>query len=123
MTFCLGINVQEGLVGIAGHGPVNQALYDALTVLQHRGQDAAGIMTFDGSALYSRKANGLVRDVFEQGHMLTLRGNLGNSYRTGRPVNLAELVDDRSSRRGGAEGGERRKGADALHAGRSPVRA
>jgi amidophosphoribosyltransferase len=66
-----------GLVGIAGHGPVNQALYDALTVLQHRGQDAAGIMTFEGSALYSRKANGLVRDVFEQGHMLTLRGNLG----------------------------------------------
>ena len=66
-----------GLVGIAGFSPVNQALYDALTVLQHRGQDAAGLVTFDGRALYSRKANGLVRDVFEQGHMLSLRGNAG----------------------------------------------
>jgi amidophosphoribosyltransferase len=67
-----------GLVGIAGFGPVNQAIYDALTVLQHRGQDAAGIMTFEGrAALHSHKANGLVRDVFEQGHMTALRGNLG----------------------------------------------
>jgi amidophosphoribosyltransferase len=66
-----------GLVGIAARGPVNQALYDALTVLQHRGQDAAGIMTFDGRELHSRKANGLVNDVFEQGHMLALKGNLG----------------------------------------------
>jgi amidophosphoribosyltransferase len=64
-------------VGIAGFSPVNQALYDALTVLQHRGQDATGLMTFDGRALYSRKANGLVRDVFDQGHMLNLRGNAG----------------------------------------------
>jgi amidophosphoribosyltransferase len=66
-----------GLVGIAGFSPVNQSIYDALTVLQHRGQDAAGIMTFDGRALYSRKANGLVRDVFEQGHMVSLKGNSG----------------------------------------------
>ncbi len=66
-----------GLVGIVGHEPVNQALYDALTVLQHRGQDAAGIMTDDGGRLRVRKSNGLVRDVFQERHMLKLAGNVG----------------------------------------------
>ncbi|HET6654615.1 MAG TPA: amidophosphoribosyltransferase [Gammaproteobacteria bacterium] len=66
-----------GIVGIAGRGNVNQALYDALTVLQHRGQDAAGIMTADGPRLHLRKNNGLVRDVFQQRHMLRLMGNMG----------------------------------------------
>ena len=66
-----------GIVGIVGQSPVNQRVYDALTVLQHRGQDAAGIMTCDGEALYLRKDSGLVRDVFQQRHMLQLRGNLG----------------------------------------------
>ena len=66
-----------GLVGIVGHEPVNQALYDALTVLQHRGQDAAGIMTDDGGRLRVRKGNGLVRDVFQERHMLKLAGNVG----------------------------------------------
>jgi amidophosphoribosyltransferase len=66
-----------GLVGIVGHEPVNQPLYDALTVLQHRGQDAAGIMTDDGGRLRVRKGNGLVRDVFQERHMLKLAGNVG----------------------------------------------
>jgi len=66
-----------GIVGIAGKGPVNQAIYDALTVLQHRGQDAAGIVTYDGNNLHVRKSNGLVRDVFYQRHMLRLAGNIG----------------------------------------------
>jgi amidophosphoribosyltransferase len=66
-----------GIVGIVSNDPVNQSIYDALTVLQHRGQDAAGIMTCDGSQLYLRKSNGLVRDVFHTRHMLRLRGNMG----------------------------------------------
>ncbi len=66
-----------GIVGIVGTAPVNQRLYDALTVLQHRGQDAAGIMTAFEGRLCSRKGAGLVRDVFEQRHMLELAGNVG----------------------------------------------
>jgi len=66
-----------GIVGIVGQGPVNQALYDALLVLQHRGQDAAGIVTSEGEKLHLRKNRGLVRDVFRTEHMLYLRGNMG----------------------------------------------
>ena len=66
-----------GIVGIVGQTPVNQRLYDALSVLQHRGQDAAGIMTCDGDELCLRKDSGLVRDVFQQRHMLALKGNAG----------------------------------------------
>ncbi|GIU28078.1 amidophosphoribosyltransferase [Shewanella schlegeliana] len=66
-----------GIVGIVGQSSVNQTIYDALTVLQHRGQDAAGIVTVDGSAFRLRKANGLVKDVFEPKHMQRLQGNAG----------------------------------------------
>ena len=66
-----------GIVGIVGQEPVNQRIYDALTVLQHRGQDAAGIITEENGQLYMRKRNGLVRDVFQERHMLGLRGNVG----------------------------------------------
>ncbi|MCS4307679.1 amidophosphoribosyltransferase [Rheinheimera pacifica] len=66
-----------GIVGIVGKYPVNQALYDGLTVLQHRGQDAAGIVTVDHNTLRLRKANGLVKDVFEARHMQRLAGNIG----------------------------------------------
>lgn len=66
-----------GIVGIVGNTPVNQAIYDGLTVLQHRGQDAAGIMTIDNGTFCLRKANGLVRDVFHTRHMKRLAGNIG----------------------------------------------
>jgi len=67
-----------GIVGIAGFMPVNQSIYDALTVLQHRGQDAAGIVTIDALDCFRlRKANGLVKDVFEARHMQRLQGNMG----------------------------------------------
>jgi len=66
-----------GIIGVSSKGPVNQAIYDGLLVLQHRGQDAAGILTCDGSRVYLRKDNGLVRDVFQQRHMASLKGNMG----------------------------------------------
>jgi len=66
-----------GIVGIAGKSPVNQELYDALTMLQHRGQDAAGIVTAQDGRLFLRKDNGMVRDVFHTRHMLRLVGNFG----------------------------------------------
>ncbi len=65
------------IVGIVARSPVNQDLYDALTVLQHRGQDAAGIVTWDGERLHQRKDRGFVRDVFHTRHMLALRGPMG----------------------------------------------
>jgi amidophosphoribosyltransferase len=66
-----------GIVGIVGKSAVNQSLYDTLLVLQHRGQDAAGIVTYEGGRLHLRKANGLARDVFHTRHMINLRGNMG----------------------------------------------
>lgn len=66
-----------GIVGIVGRSNVNQALYDALTVLQHRGQDAAGIVTCENGKLFLRKDNGMVRDVFRTRHMRRLVGNMG----------------------------------------------
>jgi amidophosphoribosyltransferase len=67
-----------GVVGIVSSEPVNQPLYNALTVLQHRGQDAAGIVTWsEEHGLKQRKSNGLVRDVFRQRHMERLTGHVG----------------------------------------------
>lgn len=66
-----------GIVGIVSDTAVNQRLYDALTVLQHRGQDAAGIVTEDAGRFYLRKSNGLVRDVFRSSHMQRLSGSAG----------------------------------------------
>ncbi len=65
------------IIGIVAKNPVNQAIFDGLTVLQHRGQDAAGMVTCDDTKLYLRKDNGLVKDVFHTRHMLNLKGNMG----------------------------------------------
>ena len=66
-----------GIIGIVAKSPVNQMLYDGLTVMQHRGQDAAGIVTSENQRLFLRKSNGLVKDVFHTRHMLRLKGNMG----------------------------------------------
>ena len=66
-----------GVVGTISHRPVNQLLYDALLLLQHRGQDAAGIATMNGNSFAMHKANGLVRDVFRTRNMRSLVGNAG----------------------------------------------
>lgn len=66
-----------GIIGIVGKTPVNQLLYDGLLVLQHRGQDAAGIVTTDGNTFFMHKNNGLVKDVFHTRHMRNLLGNMG----------------------------------------------
>ena len=66
-----------GIIGIVGRSDVAAQLYDGLTVLQHRGQDAAGIATLDGARLRLHKDNGLVRDVFGHAHMRLLLGRAG----------------------------------------------
>lgn len=66
-----------GIIGILSNTPVNQEIYDGLLVLQHRGQDAAGMVTSDGKRLYIRRKNGLVTDVFRENHMRRLLGNMG----------------------------------------------
>lgn len=66
-----------GVVGIYSYSPVNQDLYDALTILQHRGQDAAGIVTERNGKFFLRKNNGMVRDIFTLDHMKHLIGNKG----------------------------------------------
>ena len=66
-----------GLVGLVGKTDIAADIYDALTVLQHRGQDAAGIVTCSGGRFNLRKSEGLVRDVFRQHQMLRLQGSVG----------------------------------------------
>lgn len=66
-----------GVVGIVSKTSVNQALFDALTVLQHRGQDAAGIVSCQNGKFFLRKSNGLVRDVFQARHLRRLSGAMG----------------------------------------------
>ncbi len=66
-----------GIIGIVANKPVNQMLYDGLLVLQHRGQDAAGIATCNAGRIKMHKNNGLVKDVFHTRHMRNLTGNIG----------------------------------------------
>src|SRR5258706_5316309 len=69
-----------GILGVVAHTPVNQILYDGLIALQHRGQDAAGIVTGDGNALHMHKGRGMVRDVFRTRNMRDLLGNSGIAH-------------------------------------------
>jgi len=66
-----------GIIGVVAHTPVNQVLYDGLLLLQHRGQDAAGIVTSDGATFHLHKGGGYVRDVFRTRNMRDLSGTLG----------------------------------------------
>ncbi len=69
-----------GILGIVAHTPVNQMLFDGLIALQHRGQDAAGIVTGDAKALHMHKGKGMVRDVFRTRNMRELVGNTGIAH-------------------------------------------
>ena len=66
-----------GIVGVVSSAPVNQLIYDALLLLQHRGQDAAGIVTLQERKFFMHKAKGMVRDVFRTRNMRALPGNVG----------------------------------------------
>ena len=69
-----------GILGVVGHSAVNQLLYDGLQVLQHRGQDAAGIVTASGKTFHMHKGSGMVRDVFRTRNMRSLRGTAGIAH-------------------------------------------
>jgi len=69
-----------GILGIVARTPVNQLLYDGLLLLQHRGQDAAGIVTCEGNSLHMHKGSGQVRDVFRTRNMRSLPGNIGIAH-------------------------------------------
>jgi amidophosphoribosyltransferase len=66
-----------GIVGVFGHSPVSSVIYESLSMLQHRGQDAAGIATCFKDRFYLEKGNGLLTDVFDAGNMARLLGNMG----------------------------------------------
>ena len=72
-----GLERMCGIVGVVAHTPVNQLLYDGLLLLQHRGQDAAGIVTSEGPMFHMYKGPGYVRDVFRTRNMRDLMGNAG----------------------------------------------
>ncbi|HEX2333128.1 MAG TPA: amidophosphoribosyltransferase [Burkholderiales bacterium] len=69
-----------GILGIVARSPVNQLLYDGLLLLQHRGQDAAGIVTAERNSFHMHKAPGMVRDVFRTRNMRSLPGNIGIAH-------------------------------------------
>ncbi|MEO8203482.1 MAG: amidophosphoribosyltransferase [Betaproteobacteria bacterium] len=69
-----------GILGIVARSPVNQLLYDGLLLLQHRGQDAAGIVTSERKSFHMQKGNGQVRDVFRTRNMRSLPGNMGIAH-------------------------------------------
>ena len=74
-----------GIVGVVSNAPVNQLIYDALLLLQHRGQDAAGIVTQQERKFFMHKAKGMVRDVFRTRNMRALPGTVGLAGAGGVP--------------------------------------
>jgi len=83
-----------GIVGVAGRGPVNQLIYDSLLLLQHRGQDAAGISTFNDRFFHTYRGQGLVRDVFRTRNMRDLKGNSGLGHVRYPTVNEADNIEE-----------------------------
>ena len=86
-----------GIVGMVSDAPVNQRLYDALLLLQHRGQDAAGIATLDSLTFHKHRAIGLVREVFRTRNMRDLTGCSGIGH-TRYPTAAALRLPTRRSR-------------------------
>lgn len=84
----------SGVVGVVGHGPVNQLIYDSLLLLQHRGQDAAGITTYNQSYFHTHRGSGLVRDVFRTRNMRNLLGQSGIGHVRYPSVDSAENADE-----------------------------
>jgi amidophosphoribosyltransferase len=83
-----------GIVGLVSSSPVNQALYDSLSLLQHRGQDSTGIATAEGDVFHIHKARGQVREAFRTRDMRRLRGNIGLGHvRYATSGNAAEAVE------------------------------
>lgn len=83
-----------GIVGVAGRGPVNQLIYDSLLLLQHRGQDAAGISTFNERFFNTHRGQGLVRDVFRTRNMRDLSGNSGLGHVRYPAANAADNIEE-----------------------------
>lgn len=77
MLYTIGENNMCGIIGIAGSGKISYQLYDALTTIQHRGQNSAGISTMKKRTITTVKAAGLVRDVFDESDIKSLKGNIG----------------------------------------------
>ena len=69
-----------GILGIVARSPVNQLLYDGLLLLQHRGQDAAGIVTSERNTFHMHKGSGMVSEVFRTRNMRALPGNIGIAH-------------------------------------------
>lgn len=84
----------SGVVGVVGQGPVNQLIYDSLLLLQHRGQDAAGITTYNDSFFHTHRGAGLVRDVFRTRNMRSLLGNSGVGHVRYPSAASAENADE-----------------------------
>lgn len=84
----------SGVVGVVGRGPVNQLIYDSLLLLQHRGQDAAGITTYNNYFFHTHRGPGLVRDVFRTRNMRSLVGNSGVGHVRYPTTDSAENADE-----------------------------